>query len=83
MNKPQWSLAELRRKYKPALTQRELSARLNIPASTIGMWETGKRVPGLHKARLIAEFFGVSTDNICFGPVQRAAGDKHGQASDE
>ncbi|SFG07106.1 DNA-binding transcriptional regulator, XRE-family HTH domain [Desulfotomaculum arcticum] len=68
MTKPKWTLAELRKQHEPALTQRELAARLNIPASTIGMYEIGKRVPGLPNARAIARFFGVATDDIFFGP---------------
>lgn len=66
-NKRICTLAELREKHKPKLSQRELGSLLNIPDSTIAMYENGSRTPSLGRAREIAHFFGVSTDDIIFG----------------
>lgn len=38
-----------------------------ISPTSVAMYETGKRQPPLKKARLIARFFGVSTDDIIYG----------------
>lgn len=45
-------------------TQEELGAELNIAASTIGMYEQGRRYPSIDVLRRIADYFHVSTDYI-------------------
>lgn len=69
MNNSKYTLAELRERHKPKLSQRELSSLLSIPDSTIAMYENGSRTPSLGRARKIAQFFGVPTDDIIFGHV--------------
>ena len=51
---------------KKRLTQKELSKKVNISASSIAMYETGERRPSLKKAKSIADFFEVSIEDIFF-----------------
>lgn len=55
-------LAELRNKKN--LTRKELSFKLNIPLSTIGMYEQNRRIPKAEKLNNIANFFDVSVDYL-------------------
>lgn len=47
---------------KRGLSQRDLAKLLGVSASTIGMWESGKREPNFKTLIKIANFFDVSTD---------------------
>lgn len=58
------TLAELRREFK--ITQEELATKIGISKGAIGMYETGKRVPSLYRAKKIARFFGVKLEDLCF-----------------
>jgi len=63
-------LAEYRKNKK--MSQEQLSkalkeAGINVSPASIAMYETGQRTPPLNKARAIAHFFGISTDDIEFG----------------
>jgi len=59
------------------LTQRQLAEELSryneegieFSASSIALYELGLRTPSLKRARLIAKFFGVSVEDIIFGPI--------------
>lgn len=42
-----------------------------ISPAAVAMYETGKRQPPLAKARAIAQFFGVATDDIEYGKSPR------------
>lgn len=55
-------LKELRKNRN--MTQADLSKSLNISASSIGMWEQGRREPDLDNLNRIADFFNVSTDYL-------------------
>nr|DAX92923.1 MAG TPA: Repressor protein CI [Caudoviricetes sp.] len=46
------------------LTQEDLSAKLKISRSTIGMYEQGNRQPDFDTLELIADFFNVDTDYL-------------------
>ncbi len=46
------------------LTQEELSKKIGISEVTIYYWETGKRIPTLDNAVIIAKFFKVSIDYL-------------------
>lgn len=46
------------------LTQKELCAKLNISRTNYSYFETGRRVPDLNTLLLIAEFYGVSLDEL-------------------
>lgn len=46
------------------LTQAELSQKLGISRSTIGMYETGSREPDFETLELIADFFNVDIDYL-------------------
>lgn len=55
------------------LTQRELADRLTksgvkCSPAAVALYELGLRTPGLEKARAIAGHFGVSVDDVVFGP---------------
>ena len=46
------------------LTQTEFASRFNIATGTIGMWETGKRIPDTETLKKLANFFDVSVDYL-------------------
>lgn len=45
-------------------TQAQLAQRLGVTASTVAMWETGKRVPPAGKGRVLAEMLGTTLDGL-------------------
>lgn len=49
------------------MTQTQLGKRLNITASTLGMYEQGRRTPSLSTIIAISEEFGVSCDFLLGG----------------
>ena len=55
-------LAELR--HKTGLTQEELADITGLSPSTIAMYEVGKRTPHLDKAKILADFFNVSIEEL-------------------
>ena len=57
-------LAKLRD--KRGLTQKELAEKTGISKSSIAMYETGERKPTLKRAKMLADFFGVSIEDIFF-----------------
>lgn len=57
-------LAKLRE--KNGLTQKELAEITGISTSSIAMYETGERRPTLRRAKLLADFFGISIEDIFF-----------------
>ena len=52
---------------KAHMSQAELGRRLNISASAVGMYEQGRRTPGIDIIIRLAEIFSVSTDTILLG----------------
>lgn len=46
------------------LSQAQLAQELKIATSTLGMWETGKRGLKDETIKMLAEFFGVSSDYL-------------------
>ena len=60
--KNQISLSSLRT--AKGLSQRELANALNFSAGIIGLYETGKRTPSLKNAKIIANFFEVSLEDV-------------------
>ena len=46
------------------LTQEELGAKIGVSASTIGMYEQGRRSPDNEKILILANLFGVTTDYL-------------------
>jgi putative transcriptional regulator len=49
-----------------SLTQKQLAKDLDISESSIAMYESGKRIPSLIRARRIAEYFEVPVESIDF-----------------
>lgn len=45
-------------------SQEEMAKKLNVSKATIGMWETGKRLPGPEKYEEIADYFNVDMDYL-------------------
>lgn len=58
------NIAKLRKNKK--LTQKQLAECIEVSESTIAMYETGKRIPPLNKAKKIADFFEVTIESIFF-----------------
>ena len=46
------------------ITQIEFASRFNIATGTIGMWETGKRIPDTETLKKIANYFNVTVDYL-------------------
>lgn len=46
------------------LTQKTLAEKLGVALSTVAMWETGSRQPDYQMLNRIAEFFGVTFDDL-------------------
>lgn len=67
-----WTLAELRRRHEPPLTQRSLAAKLGVANGTVANWELGLRTPSLAMAKRIARLFGVHVEEIRFGTDESA-----------
>lgn len=56
------AIRELRKKHK--LTQEQLSVKLEVATSTIGMYEQGRRLPDAQTLKNIANIFNVSVDYL-------------------
>lgn len=60
------------------LSQRELANALKIGVGSVGMWESTDRIPNAKQLNLLADFFGVSVDELLgrdkLTPEERAAG---------
>lgn len=67
MEKIMKTLAELRKERN--LSQRELAKILGLSYGAIALYETGKRTPGLKRAKKIANLFNVPLESISFGNV--------------
>ncbi len=63
-------LAELRRERK--LSQRKLSAELNISQALLSHYENGSREPGLAFVKRACAYFGVSADFLLGMPPEKA-----------
>ncbi|RPF47096.1 DNA-binding XRE family transcriptional regulator [Thermodesulfitimonas autotrophica] len=55
------------------LTQREVAAAVGIAQSSYAMIESGRRYPRKHIAKRLAEFFGVTVDELFFAEDNHAA----------
>ncbi len=60
-------IAALRR--KAGWSQAELARRLRVSASAVGMYEQGRREPGVDTLVALAQEFGVSVDYLLTGRV--------------
>lgn len=56
---------------KLGLSQRKMAKILGLKPSTLAMYELGLRTPTLETAKRIANFFGVSVEEIFFGEDAR------------
>ena len=64
MNANTFSIIFQKLRTESSLTQDELAKKLGISKSTIGMWETGKRLPSPELYEQIADFFNVDIDYL-------------------
>lgn len=51
------------------ISQKRLADTLKVSQTAIGFWERGERVPSVDSARKLADYFGVSTDDL-FAPAE-------------
>ena len=58
-------LQELRKQKK--LTQEELAASLYVSRTTISKWESGRGYPNIDSLKALAQFFGVTIDELLSG----------------
>lgn len=61
----QYMIAKLRKDV--GMSQAQLAKELNISASTIGMYEQGRRVPGIDMLVTMSRIFDVSLDYLITG----------------
>ncbi len=59
-------------RHQAGLSQRDVAARLAVSASTVGMYEQGRREPSGEKLVALAQLFGVSTDFLLTGETSCA-----------
>ncbi len=65
-------IRELRK--KKGLTQEELAVKLNVSSQAVSKWEIGTCYPDMAQIPVIANFFGVSLDELfCYDVAQRSA----------
>lgn len=55
---------------REGITQAELSRKLKISPSTVGMWEQGRREPDCEMLKRIARFFKVTTDYLLGNEIE-------------
>ena len=62
-------LADQIKKHRRAagLTQSQFAEEFHVATGTIGMWETGKREPNSRTLVKLAQFFGISVDDLLSG----------------
>ena len=46
------------------MTQEDIAEKLGVTRQAVAKWESGETIPDLEKSRQLAEFFGVSLDDI-------------------
>lgn len=61
------NLQNLRKRYEGGLSQEELAERLGLAKSTYGSYEQGRTEPRLEDLVRMAEFFGITTDQLLTG----------------
>ncbi len=66
-------LKELRE--EKGLSQAQLARELNVGIGSVGMWESTQRTPPAKRMKLIANYFGITVDELLeVTPDERAAG---------
>ena len=59
---------------RAGMSQEELSKRLHVAASTVGMYEQGRRIPTLNILIALSEIFEVSLDYLITGAESSYSG---------
>lgn len=49
------------------LSQQQLADALNLSRRTVSLWETGRRIPDLQSALLLADYFHTTLDHLVKG----------------
>lgn len=70
-----YRISELRK--QAGMSQFQLAKVLDIAASTLGMYETGKREPSLKVMQRIADYFNVTTDYLLGRPEKKKEKDSN------
>ena len=58
------------------MSQEELAEKIGVSRQTLSKYETGESLPDIEKCRLLADVFGVSTDDLI--SYEKNAEDSHG-----
>lgn len=62
-------LTELRKEKN--LSQAELADALNVSRQSVSLWENGSTVPALDKLQFLAEFYGVTLDELFYSVEEK------------
>lgn len=54
------------------LSQEELAAVLNVSRQAVSRWETGLAAPSLDKLQFLAEFYGITIDELFYSVEEKA-----------
>lgn len=55
---------------KNGVSQKELSEGICVPQQTISCWEIERNEPTIYNCILIADFFGITLDELCRGEIE-------------
>lgn len=58
-------LQALREKKRPVISRRVTSELIGLGKDTLRKYERGEREPGLNELKLIAEYYGITLDELC------------------
>ena len=71
MNKFQERLRCLREKERPIRSMRVQSELMGLGTNTLRRYERGEREPGLSELKLIANYYHISLDDLCWDENER------------
>ncbi len=55
---------------RKGLSQVELAVAINVYPDYISWWESGKRLPSLNFVMALADFFGITLDELCRSEIE-------------
>ena len=71
-HQPKMTIRQLRQERR--WSQPDLAQRLGVRPNTVATWERGVFVPRPQHQQALAALFGVSVEDIAFGPAEQAPG---------
>ena len=57
-------------RHKQGLMQWELGEKLGFAQNTISMWERGRNEPSIFNLIVIADYFGITLDELCRSEIK-------------